>query len=408
MLDEKVVEQSTRAFIRARVQLMHSRPFWAHLVMKMPLRWMDEEGQLSKTDGETLFINPSTYLTLTKGEQVSVLVHEVLHCVALHLTRCGSRDPQRWNIAGDIYIANVIEAEGFESIALSENFMSQVGINRVNYRTMTTEAIYDALPKSKQQKQSQGNGQGKGQGRGKSGGCQHWNGEGGCYKEKEGGSSSASRSQAEQRWRQNVIEAGQLAGNAPGAWRELVKAAMPKPPFHVPLLDFLHRGMGGDSDWSMLNRRWLSRGMYMPQEYSQVMGEIAIAVDTSGSMDSNTQLREAFGYIRAFREEHACKLHLIQCDHDCIDKAQYRVYEEWEPLPETFQVVGRGGTSFDPPFELVRERKIEPCVLIYITDGYGACSVPKPPNYDVMWVVINGDSSFTPPFGEVIHASVGR
>ena len=73
-------------------------------------------------------------------------------------------------------------------------------------------------------------------------------------------------------------------------------------------------------------------------------------------------------------------------------------------LPDTFEVVGRGGTSFDPPFELLREKRVEPRVMIYITDGYGACSVTKP-GYDVLWVVIKGDATFTPPFGQVIHAA---
>jgi predicted metal-dependent peptidase len=384
-LDEKVVKQAQTAFIRARIQLLQSNPFYAHLVMKMPLQWMDEPGQLSKTDGTTLYISPETYLTLTKGEQVSVLVHEVLHCAALHLFRVGARDPMRWNVAGDVYIANVIEADGLEAVQLSEQFMASQGIRRDQYKAMTTEQIYEKLPALGQPQSGCGH--------------DHWNGEGGCYKEP---ASSQDRSTQEQQWRQNVIEAGQVAGNTAGAWNELVKAAMPKPPFHVPLLEFLHRGMGGDTDWSLLNRRFLYRGMYIPQEFSQVMGEIAIAVDTSGSMDTERQLKLAFGYIRAFREEHACKLHLIQCDHDAIAEGQYRLYDEHEVLPETFKVVGRGGTSFNPPFELMREKRAEPRVLIYITDGYGSCSVPKPA-YDVLWVVLKGDSSFKPPFGQVIY-----
>jgi len=394
---EETKKAAMTAFIRARIQLMQGRPFWAHLVMKLPLEWTDMTAY-SMTDGTSLFINPEGYLTLTKGEQVSCLVHEVLHCVALHLTRCGSRDKEMFNVAGDIYIANTLEAERFEAIKVSEEFLTKgIKINRADFAGLNTEAIYDKLPKPPKQKQ--GGGQGQGQSKGK--GCSHWQGQGGCYREKDG-ATSASRSAQEQQWRQNVIEAGQLVGNEAGAWQELVKAAMPKPPFHVPLLDFLNRGMGGDTDWSLINRRFLWRGMYLPQEYTQVMGEIVVAVDTSGSMDTNTQLKEAFGYIRSFREEHTCKLHLIQCDHDNMAEGQYVCYEEHERLPETFKVIGRGGTSFDPPFKMVGEKRIEPRVMIYITDGFGTCTMPKP-GFDVMWVVINGDKSFTPPFGEVIH-----
>lgn len=398
VIDKQVIDQATTAFIRARIQLLQSKPFYAHLVLKLELQWMDYD--LSMTDGTHLGINPATYIELSKDEQVSVLVHEVLHCAAFHLQRVGARDKMRWNIAGDVYISNVLKAEEFASVKASDEFMVSIGVRPGEFQSMTTEQIYENLPSNEQMGQSQAkSGKGKGQS-GSSCGHQHWQGEGGCYSE---ANSSTGASQMEQKWKQAVVEAGQMAGNEAGAWTELVKAAMPKPPFHVPLMEFLHRGLGGDSDWSNINRRFISRDQYLPQEYSQVMGEIAIAVDTSGSMDQKL-LQQAFGYIRAFREEHACRLHLIQCDHDCIDKAQYQVYEEHNPLPSEFKVVGRGGTSFDPPFALMGEKRVEPRVLIYITDGYGACGAPKP-GFDVMWVVIGGNQAFTGPFGTTIHVS---
>jgi len=220
--DEATTKAAMTAFIRSRIQLMQSRPFWAHLVMKMPLEWTDATSY-SCTDGTRLMINPEGFLKLSKGEQVSCLVHEVLHCVALHLTRRGSRDAEMFNIAGDIYIANTLEAERFDSIQVSEQIFAAMGIRRGYYAGMNTEAIYDKLPKPPRQPQG---GQGQGQGQG---GCQHWQGQGGCYQEPKDGN-SATRSVQEQQWRQNVIEAGQLAGNESGVCQELIKAAMPKPP----------------------------------------------------------------------------------------------------------------------------------------------------------------------------------
>lgn len=386
------------AFIRARIQLMSSNPFYAHLVMKMPLEWMEDvAGGLSCTDGTRLMINPVEFVKLTKPEQVSVLVHEVLHCAAGHLFRRGNREPFKWNVAGDVYIANVLEADGFKGVAAAELFLSQYGIRRSDYESNTTDQIYDRIPDSPQQKGGKGK-QGKGDGQQFNGQSDHWQ-QGGCYHEAK---DSAERSAKEAQWRQNVVEAGQLAGNASGAWRELVKAAMPKPPFHLKLYEYLNRGIGGDTDWASLNRRYLWQGLYLPNDTKVVMGRVACMVDTSGSMDSSTQLKMAFGYVRGFREQHPCQLDLIQCDYDVVDKAQFKTYEEFETLPETFNVIGRGGTSFNAPFKLLRERKIEPKVAIYFTDGYGSCS-EKAPSYPVLWVVLKGDRAFKPPFGEVIH-----
>ena len=399
MLDKKVTDAAQTAFIRARIQLMSTNPFYAHLVMKMPLVWMEDcPGGISATDGTHLYIAPEPFVAMAKGEQVSVLVHEVLHCAAGHLFRVGSRDKMKWNIAGDTYIANVLEADGFTGVAAAEAFLVQYGIQRSDYKGNTTEQIYDLIPNP-----PKGKGKGKGNGNGQSkGGGQHWQG-GGCYHEAK---DPAERSAAEAKWKQAVIEAGQLAGNAAGAWRELVKAAMPKPPFHLKLHEYLNRGLGGDQDWTSLNRRHVYRGMYLPTDTKVIMGRVACMVDTSGSMDSNTQLKMAFGYVRGFREQHPCQLDLIQCDYDVMDAAQFKTYEEFERLPETFNVVGRGGTSFNAPFKLLQEKRIEPKVAIYFTDGYGSCTEAKPA-YPVLWVVLKGDKQFKPPFGEVIYVNDG-
>src|SRR6516225_10265738 len=224
--DKSTLDAAQTAFIRARITLMASNPFYAHLVMKMPLMWMENvPGGVSATDGTSLIINPNAYVKLSKQEQVSVLVHEVLHCAAGHLFRRGSRDGMRWNIAGDIYIANIIEADHLAPIAISEQFLAQFGDRRA-FASMTTDQIYDALPaqpqgKGKSKSQGQGDEQGDGHG--------HWQ-EGGCYHECK---DTAERSQKDAQWKQAVIEAGQVAGQASGAWRELVKAAMPKLPFHL-------------------------------------------------------------------------------------------------------------------------------------------------------------------------------
>lgn len=391
-IDKSVLDQAQKGFIRARLRLMNKNPFYAHLVMKMPLEWMEFEQPtgaegLSMTDGKNIYINPALFVTLSKDEQVSTLVHEVLHCAAGHLFRCGPRDKVRWNIAGDVYIANLLEAESFAPVQGAEDFLKDVGINRGAFQNMPTEEIYNKLPSFPQQKQS-----------GKSGanGHEHWNGQG-CYKEP---GTSAEKASGEQQWKQAVVEAAQQAGDKSGAWSELVKAAMPKPPFHLKLFEYLNRGIGGDSTFDAFNRRYIWQGLYLPADTKQVMGEIAVAVDTSGSMSAE-QLKLAFGYIRAFRDQHPCKLHLIQCDYDAVGEGQYQVYAEHEVMPSEFKAVGRGGTSFDPPFKLMREKRVDPKVLIYLTDGYGSCSAKKP-SYPVLWVILKGDSEWKQPFGEKV------
>lgn len=381
---DKVRRQAETAFIQARINLLTHRPFYAHLVLRLKLEWLEDvPGGLSATDGETLFINPVEFTKLAKGQQRTTLVHEVLHPACGHLWRRGSRDPQRWNMAADIAIDNIIHADGFEPgpwEANREKWLREHGMTFTQFNGQLAEQIYEALPADPPEKCGCGG-----------------NGKGGCFMDKSG-DSQGDRSKAEADWKGAVISAGQLAGNAPGAWSELVKAAMPRPPFHLKLFEYLNRGMGGDTDWAVLSRRNVWQGLYLPTETRTVMGRVAWVTDTSGSM-SGEQLKLAFGYFRGFRDQHPCVADLICCDYGV---ARHKTYEEFEQLPEAFKAAGRGGTSFNAPFEMLREKRIEPRVLIYATDGYGSCNVSKP-IYPVLWVVIGGDKGFKPPFGEVVH-----
>lgn len=384
-MEDKVRRDAETAFIRARIHLLTHRPFYAHLTMRLKLEWLEDvPGGLSATDGESLFINPVEFTKLPKAQQVTCLVHEVLHCACGHLWRKGSRDAMQWNMAADIAIDNIIHADGFEPgpwEASRESWLRKHYQSFKDYNGQVAEVIYDKLPKMPPQMQC---------------GC-GGNGQGGCFKDKSGGS-AADKSKAEADWKAAVISAGQLAGKQPGAWQELVKAAMPRPPFHLKLFEYLNRGLGGDTDWGVLNRRQMWRGMYLPTETRTVMGRVAWVTDTSASMSSE-QLKLAFGYFRGFRDQHPCVADLICCDYGV---ASHKTYEEFETLPEEFEARSRGGTSFNAPFEMLREKRIEPRVLIYATDGYGSCDV-KRPSYPVLWVVIGGDREFKPPFGEVVH-----
>jgi predicted metal-dependent peptidase len=47
---------------------------------------------------------------------------------------------------------------------------------------------------------------------------------------------------------------------------------------------------------------------------------------------------------------------------------------------------GRGGTDFTPVFEYITEKKIQPKVLLYYTDGCGTYPEKKP-EYPVIWLL---------------------
>ncbi len=114
----------------------------------------------------------------------------------------------------------------------------------------------------------------------------------------------------------------------------------------------------------------------LPSLYSEKIGPIAVAVDTSGSIDQpllNEFMAELEGLCR---EVHPAKIILMDCD---ATLHSVREYGPEDQLPRDFK--GGGGTSFVPPIEAMENEDI--CCLIYFTDLYG--DFPPEPNFPTFW-----------------------
>lgn len=99
---------------------------------------------------------------------------------------------------------------------------------------------------------------------------------------------------------------------------------------------------------------------------------LLIVIDTSASV-ADSDILEFLGHIEHIRKEGA-EIWVMQCDYDI------QSVEQWSGA-EFFVVNGRGGTSFYPPFEWLKNPLAAPIVpnrparfdgVIYLTDGQGA------------------------------------
>jgi predicted metal-dependent peptidase len=138
--------------------------------------------------------------------------------------------------------------------------------------------------------------------------------------------------------------------------------------------------------------------LYLPSLYSEELGTVVIAVDTSCSI-SNREIDQFGAEVSAILEEFDTTAHVVYCDTD----VQWTETFSQRDLPLKLHPKGGGGTDFRPPFEWVEDRQMEPCCLVYLTDL--ECSrFPEEPSYPVLWVVV-GDYRQPVPFGEVLAMS---
>ena len=128
------------------------------------------------------------------------------------------------------------------------------------------------------------------------------------------------------------------------------------------------------------------------------VSEIIVAIDTSGSMDDQIIsycMTEVFEILK----HQQAKITVIECDCQIA-----RVYEAKRPTDIKPDVKGRGGTSFQPVFDYVKEHNKRNVVVVYFTDGYGEYDLKeKPISYRNLWILTGNSSelSLREPYGEV-------
>lgn len=110
--------------------------------------------------------------------------------------------------------------------------------------------------------------------------------------------------------------------------------------------------------------------------------KLIVAIDTSGSMSSEALERimvEIFDIIGS----RMCEVTIVECDA----KIQ-RVYKARSVKDISYDICGRGGTSFIPVIEYINQnRQFRDAILIYFTDGMGNRSIPRPLTLKTMWVL---------------------
>ncbi len=383
--------------IRCRVSLVLDQPFYGSLLMRMRLRPINDaeiarypelaELDTMATDGASIFYSEPFVDKLPKKELIAVLAHEMEHVTRLHHTRRQKRHPMGWNIATDETINEDLTRAGFT--------LPDIAIKGPPENAgLSAEARYKEVMKNAKEVPMEKCG---GAGEGNIGGVMEpRDGEGNKL-------SPAELNEVEQVTKQDIAGAYQTAksrGKVPGHLADDIEELLyPTIAWTEFLRRFFDQVSKDDYSWSHPNRRYLSQDMFLPGRHSEDIGEVVIAVDTSGSM-SLPELQQAGGEIKAiFDDVRPSKIWVVYCDAQVSHVDEFERHDEFE-----FARHGGGGTSFEPVFQWVDENLDRtPKVLLYFTDMCG--SFPDDPGYPTVW--LNTDrSDHEAPFGETVKVEV--
>lgn len=353
---------------KAKTSLILQHPFIGTVALGLPTV-LDDTVPTACTNGREVRYNPAFLDELT-DEQVTFLVaHECFHPMLEHMYRMKGRHPRRWNMAAD-YVINQLLVD--EKIG---KFIDGGCLDRSLYAAGkgTSEGIYALLPESED-----GGG-----------------GIGDDLREPDG--SPAEQAQEQSEWRVRIAQAAQAAkmmGKMSASMQRLVDEVLqPKVQWQDVLRRFMQRAKTNSRSWARPNRRFLTQDLYLPSVSGEIMGEIVVAVDCSGSIGKR-QINEFAAEIRAIHEDTSpTALHVIYFDSKVSHHDAFGPDDTVDIQPH-----GGGGTAFSPIFRFVQDTTMTPVACVVLTDLY--CNDFGPaPDYPVLWV---SNGATNAPWGEVV------
>jgi predicted metal-dependent peptidase len=393
---------------KSRTALLLDHPFFGALLFRLGASPSSSVATMA-TDGVSLFYNPEFVESLNAAELAGVLAHEVMHPALAHHTRRRSRDPKRWNIACDYAINPMLVDAGLtlpKDVLIDDRF-----------RAMSAERIYNLIEDEENQDSSNGNPQSQNE---PSGCAPPEEGEaqesddpdadgnptapatpGGIGQvldapEPEDGEGKTVAEQARE-WQIAVEQAqsvAKLAGRMPvGAVRTLESAQAARVDWRELLRRAWSETIPADYSWMRPNRRHVWAGLYLPGITPEGVGEIAIAVDCSGSVCAR-QLGLFEAEIRSILAgQQPSLVHVLYFDAEVHKIETFQAGERIALTP-----VGGGGTDFRPCFDWLKERSIFPQTLVFLTDLCGTFPNDAPA-YPVIWASTENRRA---PFGQVV------
>lgn len=365
---------------KAKAQIVLDHPFFASILLRRPLIKDNSIPTLAVDARGKIYYNEQFVESLTVPQVVWGLCHEVGHVIGQHAVRRGTRNPRKWNYAGDAWINDTLtDAKVGDPIPNC--------VNMPGSKDDTVENIYDNLPDGED-----GNGPGPG-----------GTGEDIIYGdgEKDGKPLTPDEiREIEGEIKVQIAEAAQAAkmrGKLPAKLAEIVADLLEvKTPWYEILEKHCVSRVNQGQSWRRPNKRFVD--VYLPStDKLPQMGELVVQVDVSGSV-SELELKYYNGHLSRIIEQcRPSKVHVIYVDTAVGRHDEFDCGDEVE-----LHFMRGGGTDMPAGFDYLAEQGIDPDVMVILTDGYTPFG--EDPGYPVVWCI---SSEVEAPWGENVHFEMG-
>jgi predicted metal-dependent peptidase len=358
-------------------------------VMMIGERSVDDAVPTACTNGRDEQYGRAFIESLSDAELRFLVLHECYHKLYKHLTtwkHLYDDNAQLANMACDYVINLKIADDNTDGWAR----MPECGLIDPKYRDMDSAQVYNLLKQDNDDDDSDG-GDGDGQGFD----SHDWDGATELSPEEQ----RELARDIDEAIRQGALAAGKMGS---GGDRSLDELLQPQVDWREVLREFVSATCTGHdySTWSRPNRRYLSTGHYMPSGISEQIGELVIAIDTSGSI-GQAELTRFLSEIKSICDTvHPERVRLLYWDTAVCRDEKYDTHE-LDQLVTSTKPAGGGGTDVNCVTDYITAEGIKPQACVVLTDGYlyggwGQWSCP------VLWTIIDNKSA-VPDTGTAVH-----
>ena len=354
---QKVLEKLTGA----RIALLLKQPFFGNMATRMQLQEADW-CPTAATDGRNFYYNPEFIDSLSPKETEFLSGHEVLHIVFDHFLRQDMREKQPWNVSADYAVNQVLTDENIGEMPIGDN----KGLLDSKYKDWNAEKIYEDVMKDKDKQKQQTI-------------DMHIDFESGkaTVRDQDGNKikvdleiNKEDVKKIKDEIRHSVLQSAQVAGKGktPKSIRGLIEELTePVINWRELLRQQIQSVIKNDYSFSRINRKTQHSGIVLPGMIQDETIDIAIAVDTSGSIEEK-KLNEFMSEIQGIMEEYQDYKMKVWCFDTEVHNPQEFTADDGNDITD-YEPKGFGGTDFMANWEWMKKEGYEPKKLIVFTDG---------------------------------------
>lgn len=194
---------------------------------------------------------------------------------------------------------------------------------------------------------------------------------------------------------ESALLAGMTGGELPRAISELLQ---PKLDWRDVLNEYVTSRLRGNDEFTFakFNRKRVASGLYRPSMYTERVGRIVVAFDTSASI-TQTQINEFTAELSAICNNVMPEEVVVLWWDTGVAGVQY-FSEDYTNLASMLKPSGFGGTHVSCVSEYMVQNNVEADALVVFTDGYVENNVNWQTTTPTLWVITQ-NKSFNPPSG---------